>query len=423
MKQYIKVVLNCVLSAFFLCLTGTHLSADTDVTQMGGYLNVDVTTFLEMEAKLQQFDTELTSLSLKIDAATNEYVTLEDAEAGITGLASSTMLRIHMLDYLQKYTLYAQDKLLYEKTMLSALEYEYALAQADNDIREMIISSNYIMYLPSTETAFSTPVHNPYVTSEYGNRLHPVFNVERIHTGIDLVSTTADYDIFAAAEGIVTLVDYSVGYGNYVVVNHGDYDTLYAHLDNVIVQENTIVTPGTILGVMGTTGISTGVHLHFEIRETKTGTTLNPRLFIMFDDAYDIQIDYDIAGPVSKEISGETSETDLTTLSGNLIDSESDTKEDTMYQLVIPDELIGSPYLQMSSELLLQLIQESRLSETQMSDDTTGSFGLASTEYLELAYAYVLAIESYMQAMENSTDAKEPSLDFNQQYLGDDKSD
>jgi murein DD-endopeptidase MepM/ murein hydrolase activator NlpD len=86
------------------------------------------------------------------------------------------------------------------------------------------------------------------------------------HTGLDLVSS--DTRIFAAAGGVVTAVGHgSSGYGNYVVIEHpGGYSSLYGHLSSALVTQGASVAQGQQIGVEGSTGMSTGPHLHFEVR-------------------------------------------------------------------------------------------------------------------------------------------------------------
>uniref|UniRef100_A0A7C4M000 M23 family metallopeptidase n=1 Tax=candidate division CPR3 bacterium TaxID=2268181 RepID=A0A7C4M000_UNCC3 len=100
------------------------------------------------------------------------------------------------------------------------------------------------------------------------------------HTGVDL-DWRNGLDIIAADGGTVVAVGYGWGggYGNHVIIDHGNgYQTLYAHLATIGVKTGQNVSRGQSIGVMGTTGISTGVHLHFEIRQN--GVAINPLLYI-----------------------------------------------------------------------------------------------------------------------------------------------
>ena len=103
------------------------------------------------------------------------------------------------------------------------------------------------------------------VTSEFGVRMHPVYGVYRQHWGIDI---QADYgvNIIAADAGSVIISEYNSSYGNYVVIDHGNgFTTLYAHMSTRLVSVGAAVGKGQVIGYVGTTGVSTGPHLHFEV--------------------------------------------------------------------------------------------------------------------------------------------------------------
>ena len=105
-----------------------------------------------------------------------------------------------------------------------------------------------------------------YVTSFFGTRLHPILGVYKIHTGIDI---GAGYGtaVLAAADGMVSTTAYDAGgYGNYIIIDHGNGNmTLYAHMSQLNI------------GLVGSTGMSTGPHLHFEVYVG--GTRIDPLLY------------------------------------------------------------------------------------------------------------------------------------------------
>ncbi|SHF30667.1 Murein DD-endopeptidase MepM and murein hydrolase activator NlpD, contain LysM domain [Thermoanaerobacter uzonensis DSM 18761] len=104
------------------------------------------------------------------------------------------------------------------------------------------------------------------VTSPFGMRFHPVLKTYRMHTGIDIAANAGD-EIVAAADGIVRTAGYYGGYGNTVIIDHSDgVSTLYAHCSMVLVKLGQIVKKGQKIALVGSTGISTGPHLHFEVR-------------------------------------------------------------------------------------------------------------------------------------------------------------
>lgn len=107
------------------------------------------------------------------------------------------------------------------------------------------------------------PLNNAYVTSTYDeNRL------DRNHRGIDLISMSGDRNVKAIFSGTVRTIAYEAnGYGHYVVVQQTDgYRAIYAHLESINVTQNQVINKGDIIGVEGSSGNSTGIHLHLELR-------------------------------------------------------------------------------------------------------------------------------------------------------------
>ena len=137
---------------------------------------------------------------------------------------------------------------------------------ADSDRIEALLRQT--KSTPSAEMgkgALSWPVPGP-VTSGFGYRIHPIFKVQRLHTGIDLAGSTGD-PIKAAAAGTVVYVGWRGGYGKCTIIDHGGgLATLYAHQSSIGVSSGQVVTRGVVIGRLGSTGYSTGPHLHFEVR-------------------------------------------------------------------------------------------------------------------------------------------------------------
>lgn len=122
---------------------------------------------------------------------------------------------------------------------------------------------------------FLWPSNTTLVTSPYGYRIHPVTGKQRFHSGID-IGAGYGTSIFAANSGTVVVSGYnSGGYGNYVVISHGGgYSTLYAHCSSLLVSAGQQVSKGQVIAKCGSTGMSTGPHIHFEIQ--LNGKTTNP---------------------------------------------------------------------------------------------------------------------------------------------------
>lgn len=127
------------------------------------------------------------------------------------------------------------------------------------------------------EAGFIWPCGAYYITSLAGNRVHPVTGEVRYHSGIDIGVPNGD-PVWAAAAGTVTMAGWNGNYGNCVMVTHGNgYTTVYGHLSGIAVSYGQSVNMGQTVGYCGSTGLTTGPHLHFEIREG--GSFLNPMAF------------------------------------------------------------------------------------------------------------------------------------------------
>lgn len=114
-----------------------------------------------------------------------------------------------------------------------------------------------------------------YVTSPYGYRIHPVTGSSRFHAGID-IGAAYGTNILASDAGVVIVAGYnSGGYGNYVVISHGGgYSTLYAHCSSLLVSNGQQVSRGQVIAKCGSSGMSTGPHIHYEVQ--LNGQTTNP---------------------------------------------------------------------------------------------------------------------------------------------------
>ncbi|MBW3575637.1 MAG: M23 family metallopeptidase, partial [Actinobacteria bacterium] len=122
--------------------------------------------------------------------------------------------------------------------------------------------------------ALAYPLANPVVTSNYGYRIHPIYGTRRLHAGIDLRGATGT-TVLAAGDGTVVFAGPRGGYGNAVLVDHGgSIATLYAHQSRLAVSAGEPVRRGQAVGSVGSTGLSTAPHLHFEVR--LDGTPVDP---------------------------------------------------------------------------------------------------------------------------------------------------
>ncbi len=120
------------------------------------------------------------------------------------------------------------------------------------------------------------------ITSHFGDREHPVNSESSLHTGID-IGADMGTTVVAAAKGVVSKVGQDSANGNFVFVEHaGGITTAYAHLETIAVTEGEYVSEIIKIGTVGSTGISTGPHLHFEIKVD--GKSVDPESYILFNE-------------------------------------------------------------------------------------------------------------------------------------------
>jgi murein DD-endopeptidase MepM/ murein hydrolase activator NlpD len=104
------------------------------------------------------------------------------------------------------------------------------------------------------------------ITSQFGMRTHPITGIYKLHTGTD-IGAPLGATFIAANDGVVLKAEYNTAYGNMVIIDHGGgVTTLYGHGSEILVQAGDVVTQGTPVLKVGSTGYSTGPHAHFEVR-------------------------------------------------------------------------------------------------------------------------------------------------------------
>lgn len=149
------------------------------------------------------------------------------------------------------------------------------LADTSQRIEQMIRNRKYSQQGPSGSTgSMMWPTEVTQITSPFGWRTHPVFGSQRFHSGIDIGADYGD-TVRAADGGVIIFADWMGGYGKAVIVEHGNgISTLYGHNSELLVSEGQRVRKGEPISRVGSTGYSTGPHLHFEVRQD--GSPVNP---------------------------------------------------------------------------------------------------------------------------------------------------
>ena len=164
-----------------------------------------------------------------------------------------------------------------KRAMLTRLQreraaYEQMVRELEEDSRELEV----LILRTQTRGAFQPVVGRRFggfiwpargaFTSGFGLRRHPIFGIRRMHTGVD-IGAPRGATVQAAADGRVIFAGWFGGYGKIVIIDHGGgISTLYAHLSQILTEDGRGVRQGEIIGRVGSTGYSTGPHVHFEVR-------------------------------------------------------------------------------------------------------------------------------------------------------------
>lgn len=154
---------------------------------------------------------------------------------------------------------------------IAAIEKELLKRESEIATVDFLLSSRS---LKNKQTPSGWPVKNGWISSSFGNRMHPITGKKQFHRGVDIPGKL-NSDILAVADGVVTRSTRRPNYGWLVEVDHGDgYSTIYGHNSKNLVKDGETVKKGQPIAKLGSTGRSTGPHLHFEV--LRDGRNINP---------------------------------------------------------------------------------------------------------------------------------------------------
>lgn len=208
------------------------------------------TMLTELDSRQSELETEKAALEVQIDEATQMIVELE------------AQLETDRAAY--------EEQLAKEAALEADIQEMIAELERQEAANSIVSTGTYIWPLPGYSPG-----------SAYGWRIHPIWGDRRFHAGED-IGAPMGTPILAADSGLVTVIpDNGNGYGNYIMINHGGGRvTLYAHMSGFAVSNGATVTQGQTIGYVGSTGNSTGPHLHFEVRVN--GATTDPKSYFSF---------------------------------------------------------------------------------------------------------------------------------------------
>ena len=253
-------------------LVKTDTDLINEVVSMKEDLQNQKTGLESKKSQVQKDKSDLESTKIELDKVTEEY---QNQVNELKILEDERNSEINKLNDEQKAI---QDEInKYQEDNADLRAYFNNTSTANNAAVVFSETTTNSNVTSSSASGFIKPAAGS-ITSYYGPRVHPVTGVNSIHTGIDFGASYGS-PIIAAKSGVVTTATYNTAYGNMVIIDHGDgTSTLYAHASSFATSVGQTVSQGQTIAYVGSTGYSTGPHLHFEIRIN--GQHVNPLPYV-----------------------------------------------------------------------------------------------------------------------------------------------
>lgn len=255
---YVFFILFCLVLGVCIFILTRHIN----------YIDV-VANNLVLENKLEYFSKELIKyrnylLELKnIDTELRKFLNMESDTRSENAIGGPDLIDKIIASKLEQGN---------ENIIFTIEEFKMAFSMIKTEIeeREKSVKDIHLYIKQKTQIENSIPNIWPtvsgFISSGYGYRIHPIRHAMFFHKGID-ISVPLGKPVIATADGIVRYANWLGGYGKIIIISHGHkYTTYYAHLSSILVEVGTKVSRGDKIGLVGSTGLSTGPHLHYEIR-------------------------------------------------------------------------------------------------------------------------------------------------------------
>lgn len=252
---------------------------------------------IPVSAEVQRKNQEIEQLVLKYDAMQKHVETMDKALSSLHSRSNGVYRKMFNMDPIDesrwlagsgghdKYANLAKfasaETVIETQERVELLSHQIALHSRSLDTIAGMVNEKEKMLssIPSIKPVREDKLHESInVLSGFGYRIHPIYRVKKFHAGIDF---SADHGtaIQATGDGVVVRAGRDGGYGNVVVISHGyGYETLYGHMSKIEVQNGQKVKRGQRIGLIGSTGASTGPHCHYEVHVN--GKVVNPLSFV-----------------------------------------------------------------------------------------------------------------------------------------------
>lgn len=264
------VITPVLLSIYFMYSSNDLVQEKLAQDEMTEQLERELANQVDKASKLQG---EVTNLEEKTSEVQERLTELNTLETELRGYLNDLPVDLEAQGGLDIQLTEAEVVAYNEMTTDITAQSDDLVYRYENMLSNMIDTTEQLQYIPTHWPAEST-----HVTSEYGVRSDPFNKNSALHTGIDIRGGWGD-PVYASGNGKVDFTGRKGGYGNTIIVTHDNgYETLYGHLMKSLVKDGQAVEKGELIGYIGSTGRSTGPHLHFEIMQYNE--QVNPEEFI-----------------------------------------------------------------------------------------------------------------------------------------------
>lgn len=269
--QRLRVMYKNGESSMFQILLGSSSISEflTNLDMIQKIYNNDIDVLRQIQAQYEQIEIEKQNLEA-LKAQLSQQQQQQETQKNNLAAQKSSVEALKADVAKDNAALEAQiDKLNAEANQLTALiKQQQAAAQASSSTTSKYQGGSMLWPVPASHR----------ISSPYGYRIHPILKVRKFHSGIDIPASTGTA-IVAAADGTVIMSRYYGGYGKCLMIDHGGGRvTLYGHCSSLLVSQGQKVSKGQTVAKVGSTGQSTGPHLHFEVRIN--GSTTSPLSYV-----------------------------------------------------------------------------------------------------------------------------------------------
>lgn len=269
-KTALYVLLFLCLSTISAGMIGYHFN-DSEFASRAGKFNDDKSKLL---AELERMENENQELHKKFKEVEEALTEIEEKDRNIYRTIYDMRVNENIDSVNKEIDNYTAEDI---EKLIDKIEAESK--SLDEVFRSAGVKDANLSSMPVLK-----PVADKYVNrlaSGYGSRFHPILKVNKMHKGLDFAASTGT-PIYATGDGSVKVSEFNSGYGNMVVLKHGNgYESLYAHMSRAKVRSGQKVKRGDVIGYVGSTGLSTGAHLHYEIH--KNGEPVDPIMYFYND--------------------------------------------------------------------------------------------------------------------------------------------